>query len=252
MKTITITNLKGGVGKTTTAINLACRLTSGGKKVLLLDTDHQANLSRFFNAQCEENIHQLFIEKKAPRPQVISENLHIIPSDINTALINFKLIGVMDWHSKLKQKITMNGFSERYDYCIIDCPPALDMIVTNALMAADYVLLPLTTGQFAYDGLKNIMERIDEIKEGANPDIKVLGIVLTMVSERTRAAKAINDILREQGLDIKTCNTRIRQCEAFKQAEINHKSIFEYDPKSNGAVDMENFYQEILSLIDKH
>lgn len=115
------------------------------------------------------------------------------------------------------------------------------MIVTNALMAANYVVIPITTGQFAYDGLQNIMARIAELKEGANPGIEVLGILLTMVSERTRAAKAINDILKEHGLDVKTFNSRIRQCEAFKQAELKHMSIFDYDPKSNGAVDMENF-----------
>ena len=218
MKTITITNLKGGVGKTTTAINLAHRLASEDKRVLLLDTDHQANLSRFFNAQSERNIYQLFIGKTIPQPYAISDNLHII---------------------------------SLYDYCIIDCPPALDMIVTNALTAADYVLIPLTSGQFAYDGLRNIIDRIDEIKESANPHIEILGILLTMVSERTRAVKTVKDMLKKHGLDIKTCEARIRQCEAFKQAELKHISIFDYDPKSNGACDMETFFQEIRPRIEK-
>lgn len=189
MKTITITNLKGGVGKTTTAINLAHRLASEDKRVLLLDTDHQANLSRFFNAQSERNIYQLFIGKAAPQPYAISDNLHIISSDMETATINFRLIGQMAWHSVLRNKLVSSGFTALYDYCIIDCPPALDMIVTNALTAADYVLIPLTSGQFAYDGLRNIIDRIDEIKESANPHIEILGILLTMVSERTRAVK---------------------------------------------------------------
>lgn len=136
MKTITITNLKGGVGKTTTAINLAHRLASEDKRVLLLDTDHQANLSRFFNAQSERNIYQLFIGKAAPQPYAISDNLHIISSDMETATINFRLIGQMAWHSVLRNKLVSSGFTALYDYCIIDCPPALDMIVTNALTAA--------------------------------------------------------------------------------------------------------------------
>lgn len=252
MTTITITNLKGGVGKTTTAINLAYRLAADGNKVLLLDTDHQANLSRFFAVQSNENIFQLFIGKQVPQPHIITDNLHIVPSDMRTATINFELIGVLNWHSSLKRKLSQYDFSEHYDYCIIDCPPALDMIVTNALMAANYVVIPITTGQFAYDGLQNIMARIAELKEGANPGIEVLGILLTMVSERTRAAKAINDILKEHGLDVKTFNSRIRQCEAFKQADLKHMSIFDYDPKSNGAVDMENFYMETRLLIEKH
>ena len=222
MKTITITNLKGGVGKTTTAINLAHRLASEDKRVLLLDTDHQANLSRFFNAQSERNIYQLFIGKAAPQPYAISDNLHIISSDMETATINFRLIGQMAWHSVLRNKLVSSGFTALYDYCIIDCPPALDMIVTNALTAADYVLIPLTSGQFAYDGLRNIIDRIDEIKESANPHIEILGILLTMVSERTRAVKTVKDMLKEHGLDIKTCEARIRQCEAFKQAELKH------------------------------
>ena len=168
MKTITITNLKGGVGKTTTAINLAHRLASEDKRVLLLDTDHQANLSRFFNAQSERNIYQLFIGKTIPQPYAISDNLHM-----ETATINFRLIGQMAWHSVLRNKLVSSGFTALYDYCIIDCPPALDMIVTNALTAADYVLIPLTSGQFAYDGLRNIIDRIDEIKESGTINIGV-------------------------------------------------------------------------------
>ena len=111
MKTITITNLKGGVGKTTTAINLAHRLASEDKRVLLLDTDHQANLSRFFNAQSERNIYQLFIGKTIPQPYAISDNLHIISSDMETATINFRLIGQMAWHSVLRNKLVSSGFT---------------------------------------------------------------------------------------------------------------------------------------------
>jgi len=251
MQTITITNLKGGVGKTTTAINLACRLANEGKKVLLLDIDHQSNLSRFFDIAAPENVHQLLLGKDKLSPQRISKNLDIIPSDMETATINFMLVGLFDWHSRLKKRLRENGFYEKYDFCIIDCPPALDMIVTNALMAADYVLIPLTTGQFAYDGLKNILDRIDEVKDDANPNIEILGILLTMVSERTRATRSVIENLKRHGLDIRTCNTRIRQCEAFKQAELNHKSIFDYDMKSNGAIDMEALFQEIFPIIDK-
>ncbi len=251
MQTITITNLKGGVGKTTTAINLASRLATAGKKVLLLDTDHQSNLSRFFDISAKEDIHELFLGKGKLKPQRIAENLDIVPSDMQTATINFMLIGLFDWHSRLKKRLQENGFCKAYDFCIIDCPPALDMIVTNALMAADYVLIPLTTGQFAYDGLKNILDRIDEVKADANPNIEILGILLTMVSERTRACRAIIENLERHGLNVRTCNTRIRQCEAFKQAELNRQSIFDYDAKSNGAIDMEALFQEILPAINK-
>ena len=170
---------------------------------------------------------------------------------METATINFRLIGQMAWHSVLRNKLVSSGFTALYDYCIIDCPPALDMIVTNALTAADYVLIPLTSGQFAYDGLRNIIDRIDEIKESANPHIEILGILLTMVSERTRAVKTAKDMLKEHGLDIKTCEARIRQCEAFKQAELKHISIFDSVPKSNGACDMETFFQEIRPRIEK-
>ncbi|MDE5962472.1 MAG: AAA family ATPase, partial [Alistipes sp.] len=221
MQTISITNLKGGVGKTTTAINLACRLATTGKKVLLLDIDHQSNLSEFFGGASTDDFHQLIVGTERIIPQTVAENLDLIPSDMDTATINFKLIGQLDWHSRLKKRLQENGFYKKYDFCIIDCPPALDMIVTNALMAADYILIPLTPGRFAYDGLENILERIEEVKECANPTIEILGILLTMVSNRTRATRSIVENLKRHGLDIRTCDTRIRQCEAFKQAELD-------------------------------
>ena len=99
--------------------------------------------------------------------------------------------------------------------------------------------------------LSEAVAALDEIKESANPHIEILGILLTMVSERTRAVKTAKDMLKEHGLDIKTCEARIRQCEAFKQAELKHISIFDYDPKSNGACDMETFFQEIRPRIEK-
>lgn len=251
MKTITITNLKGGgwqdhnrdqPGRTashprTSEFSCSTRITMPTCPVS--------------SRPVRKKLYQLFIGKAAPQPYAISDNLHIISSDMETATINFRLIGQMAWHSVLRNKLVSSGFTALYDYCIIDCPPALDMIVTNALTAADYVLIPLTSGQFAYDGLRNIIDRIDEIKESANPHIEILGILLTMVSERTRAVKTVKDMLKKHGLDIKTCEARIRQCEAFKQAELKHISIFDYDPKSNGACDMETFFQEIRPRIEK-
>ena len=252
MKVITITNLKGGVAKTTTAINLAQRLTSDGYKVLQLDTDHQANMSKFYEIQSDQNMHRLIIGGKPISPQKITDKLHLIPSDVKTATINLELTRNLNWATALRDILKQPAYNDVYDYAIIDCPPALDMIVANALTSADYVIIPLTTGQFAYNGLQSIMEQISEAKKHINPDIKILGILLCMVSDRTRAAKSIIEHLQHEGLAINTCNSRIRLCEAFKQAELDHKSIFEYAPRSNGAVDMEAFYQEILPTIKQH
>lgn len=249
MKVITITNLKGGVAKTTTAINLAQRLAADGYKVLQLDTDHQANMSRFYERQSEENIHKLLITGKPVPPRVITGNLHLIPSDVQTATINLELTRNLNWATALRDVLKQPIYNDFYDYAIIDCPPALDMIVANALTSADFVIIPLTTGQFAYDGLQSIMEQITVTRKRINPDIKILGILLCMVSDRTRAAKSIAEHLQNEGLAINTCQTRIRLCEAFKQAELRHQSIFEFDPRSNGASDMEAFYQEILPSI---
>lgn len=251
MKVITITNLKGGVAKTTTAINLAQRLANDGYKVLQLDLDHQANMSRFYEVQSESNVHALFTKSTYTTiaPTQINERLWLIPSDIHTATINLELTRNLSWPTALRRVLKSECYDSFFDYCVIDCPPALDMIVMNALTSADYVIIPLTTGQFAYDGLQSIMERIDETRAEINPHVKILGILLCMVSDRTRAAKAISDHLKAEGLDINTCKSRIRLCEAFKQAELNHQSIFTYDSKSNGAADMEDFYQEILLTI---
>lgn len=249
MKVITITNLKGGVGKTTTAINLAQRLAKDGYKVLQLDTDHQANMSRFYDAESGDNIHKLFTEATPIRPHVISENLYLIPSDSKTSTINYELINNYNWPNVLRKILQHELYADYFDFCIIDCPPALDMIVANTLTAADYVLIPVTTGQFAYDGLQSIIKRIEETKESTNSKLEVLGIILTMASDRTRASRTLTDHLQEHSLAIKTCHTRIRQCEAFKQAELSHKSIFDYDSKSNGAIDFEMLYQELLTTI---
>lgn len=249
MKVITITNLKGGVAKTTTAINLSQRLAADGYKVLQLDTDHQANMSRFYEIQSEENIHKLIIGQKPIVPHKVTDNLYLISSDVHTATINLELTRNLNWATALRDVLKQPDYDNNYDYAIIDCPPALDMIVANALTSADYIIIPLTTGQFAYDGVESIMRQIDETKKHINPNIKILGILLCMVSDRTRAAKSITEHLHQKGLAINTCKSRIRLCEAFKQAELSHKSIFDFDPRSNGAVDMEAFYQEILLSI---
>lgn len=246
MKVITITNLKGGVAKTTTALNLAHRLAADGYRVLQLDLDHQANLTEFYDAHSSENIHKLIIGGEPVVPQQISERLHLIPSDVQTATIDLELTRNLNWAIALRTVLREPVYDASYDYAIIDCPPALDMLVANALTCADFVLIPLTTGQFAYDGLQSILRQIAETRKLLNPDLRVLGILLCMVSDRTRAAKSLSVHLQQAGLDVKTCRTRIRLCEAFKQAELHRRSIFEFDPRSNGAADMQALYEEIL------
>ena len=246
MKVITITNLKGGVAKTTTALNLAHRLAADGYRVLQLDLDHQANLTKFYDVHSSENVHKLIIGGEPVAPQRISERLHLIPSDVQTATIDLELTRNLNWATALRTVLREPLYEEAYDYAVIDCPPALDMIVANALTCADFALIPLTTGQFAYDGLQSILRQIAETRKLLNSGLRVLGILLCMVSDRTRAAKSLSVHLQEEGLDVSTCRTRIRFCEAFKQAELHHRSIFEFDPRSNGAADMEALYKEIL------
>lgn len=246
MKVIAITNLKGGVAKTTTALNLAHRLAADGYRVLQLDLDHQANLTAFYDACSAENIHKLMIGGVPVVPQQVAQRLYLIPSDVQTATIDLELTRNLNWAIALRTVLRQPVYEDSYDFVIVDCPPALDMIVANALTCADFVLIPLTTGQFACDGLQSILRQIAETRKLLNPGLRVLGILLCMVSGRTRAAKSLSAHLQKEGLEATTCRTRIRFCEAFKQAELHHRSIFEFDPRSNGATDMEALYKEIL------
>ena len=238
MKVLISINQKGGVGKTTTAANVGFRLSQLGKKVLLIDGDEQANLSLIFNAtKHKETLFKLFITGEAVKPY-----------EIRTSNINVQLANDVNAPFFLKKYLAMPEYKD-YDIAIIDCAPALDAIIINAITAGDAMLISLSPGEFSYDGMRRILSASNTIKKNYGAKIQLGGIILSMINARTKVYQQTVELLRADDLLPDAFNTNIRLCEAFKQAEAEHKTIFEFAPKSKGADDMSALTDEIIAKL---
>ncbi|HEY0554328.1 MAG TPA: ParA family protein [Thermoanaerobaculia bacterium] len=250
---IAITNQKGGVGKTTTAINLAAALASKGRKTLLVDLDPQANSSMSFldihelqrsiyDALTDEQIHLADILKPAEK----IENLHIAPSTIALAKIEAKLIGELDSHYRLKDEL--QSVQDNFDYIIIDTPPTLGIITVNALVAASHVLIPIQASYFALEGTDDLLETIDKIKVRANPQLQILGALITMYDKRTLLAKDIYEQI-QRVFGVKVFETVITKSVRLEESPAYRESIFTFAPRSTGAYEYYRLSEEVLSRV---
>lgn len=250
---IAIANQKGGVGKTTTAINLAAALAGKGMKTLLVDLDPQANSSMSFldihelkisiyDALTEDNIHVPDIIRSADKV----ENLSIAPSTIALAKIEAKLIGELDSHYRLKDELQQ--VQESYDYVIIDTPPTLGIITVNALVAATHVMIPIQASYFALEGTDDLLETIDKIKVRANPQLQILGALITMYDKRTLLAKDIYDQI-QRVFGMKVFKTVITKSVRLEESPAYRESIFTFAPKSTGAYEYYRLSEEVLSRV---
>jgi chromosome partitioning protein len=250
---IAITNQKGGVGKTTTAINLAAALASKGRKTLLVDLDPQSNSSMSFldihelrlsmyDALTDDQIHLADILKSAEK----IENLSIAPSTIALAKIEAKLIGELDSHYRLKDEL--QRVQEDFDYVIIDTPPTLGIITVNALVAASHVLIPIQASYFALEGTDDLLETIDKIKVRANPQLQILGALITMYDKRTLLAKDIYEQI-QRVFGIKVFQTVITKSVRLEESPAYRESIFTFAPRSTGAYEYYRLSEEVLSRV---
>ena len=247
MRTIAFVNHKGGVGKTTSVINIAAGLVKKKYKVLTIDADPQANLTTSLLGANEpkKSIKDSF-SKDEPLPILIYDtNFSIVPSTLDFSGIELEISNRIARETILRELI--NNIEKKFDYCLIDCPPSLGLITLNALVAANEVIIPTEAEFLAYRGIDTIVGVIEKVKKHFNPNLRLSGVFFTKYQEQKVLTKMITDKIEEcfQSMLLKT---RIRVNVSLAESQAKAKDIFEYAPKSNGAADYMELVKEIIKL----
>ncbi len=246
-KIIAVLNQKGGVGKTTTTINVAAAIAKSGKSVLIIDLDPQANATSGLGinkAGVENSIYDVLVSGKDSGDAVLQtgiDNLIILPATTSLAAAEQELVSVLSRETVLKKAIQTLSF----DYILIDCPPSLGLLSINALVAASDVLIPVQTEFYALEGLGLLMQTIQRVQQGLNPDLQILGVVMTMVDARNSlSGQVIDEVKKYFGTYV--FKTSIPRNVRLAEAPSYGKTIFEHDKWSKGSRAYKSLAKEIM------
>jgi len=249
---IAVLNQKGGVGKTTTAINLSASLAKNGTSVLLVDFDPQGNTTSGLGIDKhsrEITSYEVLFDPKLLGQAVQETNvaqLRVLPANANLAAAEVELVEVQHRETKLRAALQHAS----YDYIIIDCPPSLGLLTINALGAANSVLIPVQAEYYALEGLGQLLDVVQRVRQGLNPNLELLGVVLTMYDKRTALSDQVLDELKKH-LHDKLMNTIIPRNVRLAEAPSFGKTIFEHDKWSKGARAYKNLAKEVAKRVGK-
>lgn len=244
MPIISLMNQKGGVAKTTTAVNLSAAL-SVKYKVLMIDLDAQGNLSDTYKCENSKNsVIQLF-KKKPFEPIGLNDNLYIIPSHEDFTGMEVSIADKMAREYILDK--ALKPYKTQFDYIIIDCPSNVSYITINGLSCSDYAIIPVESSHYGTTGISKMVNTITEVRDMLNPDLKVLGVLMTIYESNLNISKSILEKFKENSWDTALFDTKIRKNTRIKESQEARLTIFQYDPKCNGAIDYKEFTNEVIN-----